>query len=107
MGYKFLFYMIFVYLFGPVFITIDNSQYEYIPNQEIYYQDITDNFYMPGKIYKNGKEIKVEILDKKVIKDDFDQDTGIHELTWEVIFKRKIVEGFYGKCKIYGKSNVC
>ena len=107
MGYKFLFYMIFVYLFGPAFITIYNSQYEYIPSQEIYYQGITENFYMHGKIYENGKEIKVEILDKTVIKDDFDQDTGIHELTLEVIFKRKIVDGFYLKCKIYGKINVC
>ena len=105
MGYKFLFYIIFVYLFGPVFITIDNSQYEYIPNQEIYYQDITENFYMPGKIYKNGKEIKAEILDKTVIKDDFDQDTGIHELTLEVIFKRKIDEDFYLQYKIHGKVN--
>ncbi len=106
MGYKFLFYMIFVFLFGPVFITIDNSQYEYIPNQEIYYQDITENFYIPGKIYKNGKEIKVEILDKTVIKDDFDQDTGIHELTLEILFKRKIANDLFLKYKIQGKVNI-
>lgn len=107
MGNKFLFYIIFVYLFGIAFVTIDNSKYEYIPDQEIYYQDITDELYTSGKIYKNGKEVEVQILNKMVIQKDVDTDTGIHELTLEVIFQRKVVEGFYLKCKIYGKINVC